>query len=276
MFLIYIFTEVGFSKCLQQKSNWQKCIPNLDLVHDKCDPHGIYKHHNIGHTEMAWNIRTNKKVKKVFEEIYNTNELIVSFDGACYIDKKCKKKDKIWTHTDQGPREKKRICIQGFVALTDNKERSLVVYEKSHMLHAKYMEDFNITKPDNWVLIDHDYLKTIHENKRILNVKAGSLVLWDSRCFHQNQYGSPNSEERIVQYVCYLPKNHEKNTENNKKKRMKYFLENRTTSHWPCPVKVNSKQPRTFGDDRLIIDYDEIPNVRWDENMLVKIKELII
>ena len=34
--------------------------------------------------------------------------------------------------------------------------------------------------------------------KVVLNIPAGSLVLWDSRTFHQNQYGKPNSEERIV------------------------------------------------------------------------------
>ena len=52
--------------------------------------------------------------------------------------------------------------------------------------------------------------------RRVLHVPAGSLVIWDSRTFHQNQYGAPNSEERLVQYVCFLPKNHPKNTKNMK------------------------------------------------------------
>ena len=45
-----------------------------------------------------------------------------------------------------------------------------------------------------------------------LQVPAGALVIWESRVFHQNQYGTPESEERLVQYVCYLPRNHPKNT----------------------------------------------------------------
>ena len=24
---------------------WQKTIPNHDIIHSNCDPHGIYKHH---------------------------------------------------------------------------------------------------------------------------------------------------------------------------------------------------------------------------------------
>ena len=90
----------------------------------------------------------------------------------------------------------------------------------------------------------------------MLNVPAGSLVLWDSRTFHQNQFGFPSEEERIVQYVCYLPKNHVKNTISNQSKRLKYFNERRTTTHWPCPVKVNSKQARTFGNQNFVIDYE--------------------
>ena len=41
--------------------------------------------------------------------------------------------------------------------------------------------------------------------------------------------------------------------------RLKYFNEQRTTSHWPCPIKVNSLQPRTFGNDDILIDYDSLP-----------------
>ena len=42
------------------------------------------------------------------------------------------------------------------------------------------------------------------------------------------------------------------------RKRQKYFLERRTTSHWPAPIYVNGKQPRTYGDKSLVIDYDSL------------------
>ena len=52
-------------------------------------------------------------------------------------------------------------------------------------------------------------------------------------------------------------KNHPKYTRN-EKKRKKYFEERRTTSHWPCPIKVNGKQGRNFGNERLRINYENL------------------
>ena len=110
----------------------------------------------------------------------------------------------------------------------------------------------------NWNKIDPAVLADMEESRLALEVPAGALVLWDSRTFHQNQYGTPGSEERIVQYVCYLPREHEKNTTAMQRKRQKYFLERRTTSHWPAPIYVNGKQPRTYGDKSLVIDYENL------------------
>ena len=235
--------------------NWKSTIPNHDKLHKIIDPHGIYKFHEVGHQRHAWYIRTNEKIQDIFKKLWNCDELIVSFDGSCYIPKSEKRKDNIWTHTDQGPKMSGLNCYQGFVSLTNNKERTLRVYEGSHLLHKKYFEDRNISSSKNWQLIEHEFLNKIENKKRNLEVAEGSLVLWDSRTFHQNQYGKPDSEERIVQYVCYLPSNHKKNTSSMKQKRLKYFNERRTTSHWPCPISVNSKQPQTFGDSSRLIDY---------------------
>ena len=110
----------------------------------------------------------------------------------------------------------------------------------------------------NWNKIEPAVLADMEESRLALEVPAGALVLWDSRTFHQNQYGTPGSEERIVQYVCYLPRTHEKNTAAMQRKRQKYFLERRTTSHWPAPIYVNGKQPRTYGDKSLVINYESL------------------
>lgn len=286
--------EIEYSKTEFRK--WQTTIPNHDFFHNKIDPHGIYKYHRSGHTRHAWFIRTRPQVQEVFKQLWNCKDLVVSFDGSCYISKNNTSKDKIWTHTDQSAKSSELKCYQGYVALTDNNERTFRVYEGSHKIHKSYFEkqitplnkriteikeelkkDLEDNKKEifqnelkqitktikkydgNWNLIDLNTLKELEEHKRILSVKAGSLVLWDSRAFHQNQYGKPNSEERMVQYVCYLPKNHSANTQSMKKKRLKYFEEQRTTSHWPCPIKVNGLQTRTYGNTDLLIDYDSLP-----------------
>ena len=254
--------EIIYSKNLFYE--WQKTIPNHDEVHHKIDPHGIYKYHEAGHQRHAWYIRTRPKVQAMFKYLWNAKSLITSFDGSCYIDKNFKGKDKCWTHTDQGP-QYDSVCYQSFVSLTENKERTLVIYEKSHLYHKQYFMDKNIKSSKNWNLIDINILDEIKDTKKVLHVPAGALVIWDSRCFHQNQYGAPNSEERIVQYICYFPADHKKNTAAMINKRVKYYNERRTTSHWPCPISVNSKQPRTFGDQSLIIDYDTLQKPYLDD-----------
>ena len=247
--------EIIYAKNLFHK--WQKTIPDHDKIHNKIHPHGIYKYYEAGHQRHAWFIRTHPKVQAMFKYLWNTNSLITSFDGSCYIGKNVKTKDKCWTHTDQSP-QYDGLCYQSFVSLTENKERTLVIYEKSHLYHKQYFIEKNIQSTKNWNLIDNNILDEIKDTKKILHVPAGALVIWDSRCFHQNQYGAPNTEERIVQYICYFPSDHNKNTHAMIQKRVKYLNERRTTSHWPCPISVNSQQPRTFGDESLHIDYDTL------------------
>ena len=253
-----VLTPEEVEQCVIWFREWQKSIPDHDYQHSKLSPHGIYKFHEAGHQRHSWFIRTRPRVRSIFEGLWETKDLIVSFDGSCYIPKNLKKKDNIWTHTDQGPSKKGRQCVQGYVALTSNKERTFVCYEGTHHIHEKYFKDKGIEKGGDWQLIDHETVDSLRNYKRVNNVPAGSLVLWDSRVFHQNQYGKAGSEERIVQYVCYLPKNHPKNTLGMRKKRKKYFEERRTTSHWPCPIKVNGKQGRNFGNERLRINYENL------------------
>jgi ectoine hydroxylase-related dioxygenase (phytanoyl-CoA dioxygenase family) len=253
--------------------DWKGTIPEHDKMHSKVDPHGIYKHHQVGHQRHAWYIRTRPKVQAMYKYLWNRSSLISSFDGCCYIDKMCKKRDNCWTHTDQGSRYE-GVCYQGFVSLTDNKERTLVVYEGSHLYHREYFKEKGLDTSKNWNLIDTDTLKSMESSKRVLEVPAGSLVIWDSRCFHQNQYGKECSEERLVQYVCYFPSDHKDNTEKMVEKRVKYFNELRTTSHWPCRIKVNGDQPRTYGDNNLKIDYSTL-RAPYLDDMMMEIHKLL-
>lgn len=248
--------EVNEAKQLFYK--WKNSIPNIDKLHSQINPHNIFKFHEVGHQEFAWYIRTKSQIINIFKKIWQTDELVVSFDGACYMPQNFSKKDNIWTHTDQAPNSIGLKCYQSFLSLTDNCERTLIVYEKSHLLHEQYFKERNISHSKNWHLIDHSYLETIKNDKKILKINAGDLVLWDSRIFHQNQYGKALSEERIVQYICYLPKNHASNTVSQQKKRHKYFCERRTTSHWTYPISVNGLQPQTYGDKSKLIDYNSL------------------
>ena len=242
--------------------DWEKSIPNLLEKHGDINPHGIYKYHQAGHAPHAWYIRTLPKVQQVFKDLWNTDELITGFDGSCYMPKELKKKDtkKGWTHANQSPHTSdKLLCYQSIVALTSNKERTLVVYEGTNNIYHKYCLERELKGKKHWQKIDTDFLQTIADKRKALHVPAGAMAIWDSRTFHQNQYGKPNSEERRVQYICFLPKSHPNNTPAVAKKRKQRFEERRTTSHWPAPIYVNPLQTNTWGDDSKKIDYSIVP-----------------
>lgn len=267
-----VLNDEEIDKARELFFTWKNKIPDIDKIHNNIDPHGIFKFHQIGHQKHAWYLRTRPQIIDIFKKIWKTEELVSSFDGCCYLSKEFNKSDKIWTHTDQASNNSNLLCYQSFVSLTENTNRTLVIYEKSHLLHEEYFKDKPKTSK-RWNLIEHQYLEKINDTKKILDIKKGDLVIWDSRTFHQNQYSNKN-EERLVQYLCYLPKIHKDNTKSEETKRLKYFNEKRTTSHWPYKINVNSLQPQTYGDNSKLIDYSKLPEIDLEE-YLTQIFKLI-
>ena len=272
-----VLTQEQIAHAKQLMIEWEKSMTDLQEKHSDINPHGIYKFHEAGHAPHSWYIRTLPKVQQVFKDIWDTDDLITGFDGSCFMPKDLKKKDtkQGWTHADQSPNMSgKLLCYQSIVALTSNQERTLVVYEGSNSLYQKYCIDRQLKGTKHWQKIDTEYLKTIADKRKVLHVPAGAIAIWDSRTFHQNQYGKPNSEERRVQYICFLPRSHHSNTAAVAKKRKERFEERRTTSHWPAPIYVNGLQPNTWGDDSKKIDYNKVP--RTDLSTLMPEIEKII
>lgn len=252
--------EVNRATTLMQQ--WQSTVPDYSWIHSNLNPHGVHKFHEAGHQAFAWDIRTNRSVRHVFAGLHNVadaeNGLVASFDGSCYIAADCAKTDNCWLHTDQAPKLVGRRCIQGFVSLTTNTRdgATFVCVPGSHLLHRDYFVANGLADgSSNFQKIERRHVEALSPTQRVaLDVPAGSLVLWDSRTFHQNQYGTA-AEERRVQYVCYLPKDDPGNTEAMRAKRQQYLADRRTTSHWPYPLRVNGLQGQTFGNARRRIDY---------------------
>lgn len=264
--------EVKYARELVYK--WQESVPDLSELHKYVDPHGIYKYCEIAHQRHCWYVRTRPAVQKVFKDIWETDDLVVSFDGSCYFPKEYDKEDRYWTHSDQSSDKFGRRCVQGLVALTHNKERTIRVYEGTHNLHEEYFEERDIFNSNDWNLIDKDYIDQIENRRRVIEVPEGSMVIWDSRTFHQNQYGPPGCEERMVQYVCYLPRNSPLYTDKTSMKRWGYFNEKRTTSHWPYPVVPVPKQPIIPNFEGDVIDYSLLQEPDLDD-LMPEIEKLI-
>lgn len=228
--------------------------------------HGmLLQHHSLGQMEPIWQIREDPKVMDVFAKIWNCHpdKLITSFDGLSVslpheITNRGYYRGKQWMHTDQSSRKtvyRPVHCVQGYVSLYDVNEgdASLTVYEGSHLVHEKFFRDKGIDQKDDWYkLTETDYTYFGNLGYKPIRVKstAGSLVLWDSRTFHQG--GEPlkdrkNPNYRMVVYVCMMPRDGISTTIMNK--RIKAFEELRVTNHWPNAPKLFPKLPRTYGNE---------------------------
>lgn len=252
-------------------NKWLNNVPDLREFHSKISFGGIFKFHQVGQQRFTWLIRTNPKVQEVFKKLWNTDELVTGFDGCCYYPKDYDGENRFWVHTDQSSHKKGVYCYQSFVSLTDNEERTLMVYDGSNLIHEKYFEDMNIDCPRDWNILDEGYVAGLEERKRILKVNAGDLVLWESRTFHQNVCGNKDSdEERLIQYICFLPKDRDGNDNYQQEYRRYCFETKRTTSHWPYPISVVPEQPLAHNawlneEEHIIIDNYSLPKPELDD-----------
>lgn len=275
-----VYNQEQINEYWSEFNKWRESIPNLDYYHSVIDYHGIFKYFQVAHQRFAWLARTNPKILNIFKKIWDTNELVCSFDGCCYYPTEIDEEPSYWIHTDQSSRKKGIRCYQSFLSLTTNSERTLVLFEGTHKYHEHYFNTMNIDNPSDWNIIDESYLESYHANKlKILDVSAGDLVIWDSRLFHQNTCGTPTcTEERLVQYLCYLPKNTTGNDEIQQDRRSKYFNQLCTTNHWPYPMAPISEQPKTYNyynpNNEISIDYNNIPKPELND-LLPEIKKLL-
>ena len=274
-----IYTQEEINEYKNEFFNWKSNIPNLDELHNTIDFNGIFKHHQVGNQRFAWLARSNPKITNIFKYLWNTDELVTSFDGCCYYPPNYKGEESYWTHTDQSSRKKGLHCFQSFLSLTNNSERTLLLYKGSHLLHEEYFDIMEIDEPRDWNIIDKYYIQTLVDDQLKLIVKEGDLVIWDSRTFHQNLCGDSNcNEERLIQYLCYLPKHDPRNDEKQQKQRRKFFENKRTTSHWPYPMNVVPEQPNTYNyynpEYPIYINYDELPDPELDD-LMDKINQLL-
>ncbi len=220
----------------------------------------LLQHFGIGHSQYIWDLRQNTKIINVFSKIWDTNELLVSFDGVSVHlpHEKTKRgwyKGNKWYHTDQSFTRNNFECVQSWVTGYDvnDGDATLSVMEGSHKFHETFAKTFNVTDKKDWYkLNDLEIDFYLNNNCKQVNIVCpkGSLVLWDSRTIHcgkEPDHLRKKENFRHVVYLCYTPKSLA--TEKNIKKRIEYFETLRLTSHWPHKPKLFSKLPRTYGKD---------------------------
>jgi ectoine hydroxylase-related dioxygenase (phytanoyl-CoA dioxygenase family) len=225
----------------------------------------LIQHWSIGHAQFIWNIRTNPKVIRPFEKIWNVNkeDLLVSFDGASFhfppeITKfGWANSNKSWLHCDQSYLRNGFECVQGWINAFDTNpgDATLTILEGSHKYHADFANQFGSPNSNDWFILSQEHIDWYVGNKACVktNIKcpAGSLVLWDSRTIHcgiEPDISRINPNYRCVVYVCYTPR--ELASDSILEKKIKAWEDLRTTSHYPHKPKLFPLYPNTWNKPR--------------------------
>lgn len=265
-FLEHITQNMTLPIDRKKKKTW-KTFYELYPLHSM-----LIQHWSVGHAQVSWNIRQNPKIVEIFAHLWKCKkeDLLVSFDGLSFslppeITKRGYNRGNTWYHTDQSYTNPEFKCIQSWITGLDIEEgdATLSFLEGSNKYHNDFKEKFNITNKENWYKLNKEeeefYISKGCEHKNIICTK-GSMVFWDSRTIH---CGVEPMKDRIKQkfraviYLCYMPRS--LCSESNLKKKKEAFKNLRTTSHYPCNIKLFPKTPRTYGADIPMINQIKPP-----------------
>lgn len=232
-------------------------------IYDYFPTHGmLIQHFAIGHMQEIWDLRCHKTVVEVFEKIWKTSDLTVSFDGASTgfapetTGRGWHKND--WLHLDQSPHRNEFECVQSWLCPHEvgSGDGTLMVLEGSHKQHAAFAKKFGLDKDpkckSDWFKLEDKHVDWYLEQgcKRVtIECPKGSMVLWESRTVHAGRgavKGRDTASNRMVAYISMLPTSKLKKQEVVKKQNA--LLAGRHTSHWAAGrVKLFAKIPRTYG-----------------------------
>jgi len=149
------------------------------------------------HNDFAWNTRTLPLVKQAFAKIWQSDDLVVSFDATGAFRPYKPHKEWLtnggWWHVDQnhmrGKHRQGRVTVQGLVTYYDaNAETGgLCLIPGSHLHHPEVCERAPTSKMDvDYVSIPKNDPVLTSEQAILVCAKAGDLILWDSRTVHCN------------------------------------------------------------------------------------------
>jgi len=213
--------------------------------------HGIQLHPDVAHLPAVWRVREDERIAKVFEDIWKTDDLLVSFDRV-NISVPKPNHSKGWLHIDQSKLKRGRWCVQGFLncAPCGPNGGGLVVLQDSH----RYFDEFCAEHYDEMDTADWHKLTPLQiswfEQRGCKSVKVccdeGDVVLWDSRTVHHAVFPTEDVVRTCV-YVSMMPRALATTKDlANKRKALEQI---RATSHWAaCNVKLFPRENQHFGD----------------------------
>ena len=229
-------------------------------------PRGMLQCGGWGQVPVCWMGR--EACRDAFAEVLGCQDLVTSFDGWCFRRPTQKNKKKPWFHIDQKESEGNEFSsFQGMLCLNTVGEDDACfgVIPESH----KHYEAVRQICDKGWTYSD-EQLAEIKEKLNLkpkrIPLKAGQLVLWDSRTSHsgmaakkQPKVNPANLREgwRFMIYVSMLPKRGM--DEASKKRRRATFEEKRTSKHHPylaLPFPRKFRYSRGQPPESTLISYE--------------------
>ncbi|CBF80106.1 hypothetical protein AN7787.2 [Aspergillus nidulans FGSC A4] len=243
-------------------------LEEFGLGFNRHDPSTIHKDHlpdinekgmclgyAISHESFTWAVRQEPGVIAAFEKVYDTPDLIVSFDSVNigFPNRTDIKPNKPWPHQDQDPEKPGFRCLQGLVNLLPNgpDDGGLIVCKGAHLLSEEFHEAFKdeeriwswyersvYSSTKEWYGFTDAGLQWLRDKGCEwikLTAEPGDLLLWDSRTPHYN-LSSKTSQPRFAVYTCYMPVE-DATTKQLQTKKMA-FEETKMTTHWPNAMHV--------------------------------------
>lgn len=128
---------------------------------------GMVQAYGIPHEKFTWDIRCEPGVVEAFEKVYDTEDLLVSFDAVNFTfpNRKDLQPNKPWPHQDQDPLKPGRVdnviliaqadeskgfrCLQGLVNILPNgpNDGGLIACKGAHLYSEAFHEEFK-NEPD--------------------------------------------------------------------------------------------------------------------------------
>jgi len=185
---------------------------------------GVIHTCGIGQSDLQWYTRTRPAVRQVFENIWETKELLTSYDGCAawrpwHANEAASewKTTPSWLHVDQNPATNVgKECFQGQVTLTSSTPMTggFTCIPGSHKVFPEFHEPFKKCNQKLWRLNFKGIKKHPVQKMERIHVccEAGDMIIWDSRTMHASTHAfeqpdtSPNDLLRLTSFVCMTPR----------------------------------------------------------------------
>ncbi|KAJ6028313.1 hypothetical protein N7540_003889 [Penicillium herquei] len=198
-------TSFGTPLDMKDPSTWK--AENLP-VQSKLN---TFDNYGVIHEKFMWDARLEPGVVDAFAKIWETDELLVSFDSLniTFPNRADKPPRAPWPHIDQSPFKRGMHCIQGIINLSHAgpEDGSLMCLPRSSTYNDEFFD--TQTNPSTWE--KKDWRRFSEEEMdwwaskglKPLKVQAepGDLILWDSRTVHWG--GEPTEKSDVIRTVIY-------------------------------------------------------------------------